>query len=448
MNEHSHTSGCREYLETSRRHFLGAAAGSLAAAALSAPAWMPRVAVASSYRSAPRDVMIAVFLRGGLDGLSVVVPYESAYVAARPTMFVPRHDDLTRPLNERCINLNAQSNGVAFGLNPNLGPLQAPYNDGRLLFVHACGSMDVSRSHFGAQNSMESARVMGQTGDYSGWLGRHLQSVEPMQAGSILRGVGIGGGLALTMAGAPQTLPLSNLATYGIEGWLYSQGARQTFLSTLYNRPGDPLMAASQTTLATLALLQSVHADTYVPTLPAGISYPEGNLGTALKQTAALLKAQVGVEAVAIDYGSFDHHASEGPVTINGSGPVTLAVMLRTLAQAMRAFYHDLQASPAPSYTLCCMSEFGRRLAQNANWGTDHGWANCMMVMGPSVAGGRVMANWPGLNPGQLFENSDLAVTIDYRDILAEVVAQRLGNPGALAQVFPNFTPTPRGVFL
>jgi uncharacterized protein (DUF1501 family) len=445
----AHSIGCQEYHELSRRRFLAASAATAAAgAALASPAWLPRIALAKSHRSATRDVVIAIFLRGGFDGLSAVVPYENAYVTARPNTFVPRHDDLARPMNERCIFLDSPSNGVSFGLNPNLSGLMTPYSEGKLLFIHASGSTDTSRSHFDAEKYMEAGQPLSVLNSFSGWLGRHLLSVAPMNEAALLRAVGIAGGLQKSLIGAPLALPVPNLASFGLEGPSSTRNAREAVLYDLYGSITDPLKTIGQSTLNTIDLLQAVGASTYAPTLPAGVAYPTNSFGTALRNTAALLKAQVGVEAVAIDTGGWDLHTSLGAVTVNGTGPTTMQDLMRNLGNALQAFYVDMQAAPSVTYTAVAMSEFGRRLAQNANLGVDHGWGDTMMVMGSAVNGGRVMANWPGLGPGQLFQNVDLKVTIDYRDILAEIIQDRLGNGASLAQIFPGYTPINRGAIL
>lgn len=437
-------SACDEYNRLSRRQFMAVSAAVGAGMAIASPAWLPRVSLARHYRSSQRDVMIAIYLRGGFDGLAAVVPYEDAYLTARPNIGIPRHDHPTRPVSERCIFLDSPSNGVSFGLNPNMAGLMTPYNDGRLLFVHASGSTDTTRSHFDAQKVME----VGQPNNpnaYTGWLGRHLASVAPMVPGALLRGVGIASGLQRALVGAPQTLPVPSVSSFGLEGSSGTRTARQAVYDTMYSAHSDPLKTIGLDTIATINLLTSVNAGAYVPTLPASIAYPANSFGTALRHTAALLKAQVGVEAVAIDLGGWDTHINQGAVTIDGGGPTTMANLLQTLSNALQAFYVDMQASPTVTYTLATMSEFGRRFAENANAGVDHGWGDLMILMGQQIAGGRVLANWPGLGPGQLFQGLDLAVTIDYRDVLAEVVQSRLGNAD-LSYVFPNYTPVHRGV--
>jgi uncharacterized protein (DUF1501 family) len=273
---------------------------------------------------------------------------------------------------------------------------------------------------------------------FSGWLGRHLGSVAPMQANSLLRGIGIATGLQQTLVGGPQTLPIPDLDTFGLTGNSSSATARRGVLQNLYSGVGEPLYSVGLSTLQTIDLLNTINFVGYTP--GGGAVYPNGGLGTAFKQTAALIRAQVGVEAIAIDYGGWDTHTNQG----NTSGG-TMFSLMNTLAQAMAAFNLDLSSGAAPSTTTVVMSEFGRRLQENGSLGTDHGHGNVMFVMGPCVNGGRILANWPGMGPAQLYQGIDLNVTIDFRDILAEVVQNRLGNNN-LATVFPDFTPTVRGV--
>jgi hypothetical protein len=191
------------------------------------------------------------------------------------------------------------------------------------------------------------------------------------------------------------------------------------------------------TTQATINLLQTIDFAGYQPA--GGAAYPGGAFGTAIKSTAALIKADVGVEAVAIDVGGWDTHNSQGPAT------GTMANLMASLAGGLAAFHLDMFAGNGRNVTVVCMSEFGRRLAENGSQGTDHGHGNCMLVMGNHIAGGRVLSQWPGLQPEQLFQGIDLQVTTDFRDILAEIVAKRLNNPD-LSAVFPDYTPTFQGV--
>jgi uncharacterized protein (DUF1501 family) len=196
-------------------------------------------------------------------------------------------------------------------------------------------------------------------------------------------------------------------------------------------------MSAALTTQQTIDLLNTIDFAGYVPA--GGAVYPTGGTGFAFKSTAALIKADVGVEAVAIDVGGWDTHNNQGPIT------GTMANLMTTLSTCLAAFHADIFAGNGRNVTVVVMSEFGRRLAQNGTSGTDHGHGNAMLVLGNHIAGGRVLTQWPGMAPNQLYQGIDLQVTIDFRDVLAEIVQERLGNTN-LATVFPDFTPTFRGV--
>ena len=420
---------CDEFNQLSRRGFLATSA-SAAALAATAPAWLPRVSVASSYNSSVRDVVISIYLRGGIDGMSALVPWgDAAYYAARPTLNVPRPDSTAA---QKAIDLNG-----FFGMHPAMASLQTAYNNQHLLFLHAAGSTDTTRSHFDAQRSME----VGKTGDATintGWLGRHLLSSAPTDPSALLRAVGISTGLQKTLNGGPLTLPIPNLDAFGLTGTSSSIASRSSALDSLYRPTPDPLKTVAYNTIQTINLLNTINFSGYQG--GGGAVYPNTSTGIALKSTAALIKANVGVEAIAIDVSSWDHHNAEGVL----SG--TFNNMLTDLANCLAAFHADMFASATnPSFVLVAMSEFGRRLAENASAGTDHGYANMMMVMGNCVNGGRVIANWPGLDAAHLFQGRDLNVTIDYRDVLWEIIQNRLGNPD-LPFIFPGYTPTTRGV--
>lgn len=420
---------CTEYNDLSRRRFL-AASGAVGTSAIAfstlAPAWLPRVAVAESYRSTQRDVLVSIYLRGGSDGLTMCVPHGDAnYYAARPSINIPQPGSGAAGA---AIDLDG-----FFGLPQAMSALVPAYTDDNLLIVHASGSTDPTRSHFDAQHFME----IGKPGDhqlFSGWLGRHLATVTPMSPTANLRGVGIMTGLARQLVGGPSTLPIPNLDTFDLQGSGTTKAARAAAISNMYEQYADPLRGTALNTFNTINLLNTINFSGYVPA--GGATYPNNSFGTAMKSTAALIKAQVGVEAIAIDIGGWDTHANMGP--INGG----LATLMTTLAGAMGAFYTDLTTGVNPSFTVVAMSEFGRRVAENGSGGNDHGHGNAMFVMGPCINGGRVHATWPGLGPGNLYQNLDLQVTTDYRSVLAEIVQQRLGNNN-LAAVFPGFTPVP-----
>jgi uncharacterized protein (DUF1501 family) len=413
---------CDEYRQLSRREFVSRTTAT--AVALSVPAWLPRVTYAQT--ASDRDILVSIFLRGGADGLSLVAPWgEASYFSLRPTLAIPANAALAL-------------DGF-FGLPPAMAPLLPAYQSGQLLVVHATGSTDPSRSHFDAQFFME----IGKPGDLNvvtGWLGRHLASRPPMRVDATLRGLGFAFGLPQTLVGGPDTLPIPDPANFGLSGNSSTRSQRLAWLGNAYQPERDPLRTAALNTQRTINTLSALNINGYVPA--GGAVYPGGSFGAALRSTAALIRADMGVEAVQIDLGGWDTHSAQGP--INGGMSVTMG----QLAQALAAFHADMNgANRMGNVTVIAVSEFGRVARENASQGTDHGHGNVMLVMGGAVRGGRVMAIWPGLAPGQLYQNQDLQVTIDYRDILSELVLRRLGNTN-LDLVFPGFTPTLRGVFV
>lgn len=418
--------GCEEFVRLSRRGFIGIA-GAAAASAM-----LPRVAMARDYRTSQRDVVVTIFLRGGADGLTLCAPWgEAAYYAARPSIAVPRPDSSV--LN-RGINLDG-----FFAFPAALAPFVPIFQEGRLLVVHAAGSTDPTRSHFLAQSIVETAR--GQANVSTGWLGRHLESVAPMVPNAALRGVGLSyAGMQQALIGGPRSVPVPpTVASAGFSGVMndvpFANG-----VEAMYSGAREPLRTTALDTIEMVAALRGVNFNGYQPA--TGSNYPTGALSTTLKQVAALIKAQIGVEAVTMDApGGWDTHADQGPLTGEMAG------LMNSTAAAIAAFYRDMNAGGAPSTTIVVMSEFGRALRENSSRGSDHGRGGVMFVIGPAVNGGRVLTQWPGLAPNQLHEGRDLKVTIDYRDILAEIVDKRLGNPN-VSYVFPGYTPVRRGVFL
>jgi uncharacterized protein (DUF1501 family) len=411
---------CAEYNDLSRRAFI--ARTTAAAAVLAAPAWLPRVTYAQS-EDTTRDVIVSIFLRGGADGMSLVPPFaENSYYTLRPSIAIPRPDSTS---TNRAVDLNG-----FFGLAPSMASLLPAYRAGQLLIVHATGSTDPTRSHFDAQAFMEIG--IPQRGVETGWLGRHLASKPPMKPNAALRALAFNYGLPLMLAGGPDTLPIPDPSNFGIAGT-----ARLNWLSAAFAGQPDPLKTSAANTQRTIAQLSTINIASYAPA--GGAVYPTGSFGTALRSTAALIRADVGVEAVQIDVGGWDTHSAQGPVTGG------MANTMRSLADALAAFHADMVgASRIGRLTVVTMSEFGRKAAENGSQGTDHGHGNVMLVMGGSVTGGQVMTIWPGLQPAQLYQQQDLQVTIDYRDILAEIVSRRLGNT-QLDVVFPGYTPTFRG---
>jgi uncharacterized protein (DUF1501 family) len=272
-----------------------------------------------------------------------------------------------------------------------------------------------------------------EAGAPSGWLARHLASVPPLKANVQLRGLALTDGMPYTLSGAPQSLPIVNPGAI-----VFSRGDQsRSFLHATYDAEPEPFRSTALNAVATATLLASLGIDRYVPS--DGVAYPDTPFGRALKSTAALIKADVGLEAAHVDLGDWDTHASQDPIA--GS----MFATMKTLAEGLAAFHADVIAPRKHPVTLVAISEFGRHVAQNGSGGTDHGRGSAFFVMGGAIAGGRVLVNrWPGLAPEEL-DDEALRVTIDYRDVLAEIVSRRLGNPN-LSIVFPGLTPRTWGV--
>ena len=427
-----HDGACAEYARLSRRAFLRASGAAALVAAV--PVWLPRVAFARSYDPASRDVIVQVYLRGGADGLTLAPPFgDPRYAPIRPTLAFARPDDTQRPLAQRAIDLDG-----FFGLARGLEALVPAYLNGHLLVVHAAGSADQTRSHFDAQRVME----VGRPDDpllVSGWLGRHLATASPLDAQAPLRGISLTDGLVRTLAGGPRALPIPDPAGYALAPPRATEQRRREGLRALFEAGPEPLRTPALSTLRTLDTLRAIGFAGYRPA--PGAAYANGDpLHASLRATAALIKAGVGVEAAAIDMGGWDTHSLQAPFDGRMFGA------MRSLATGLAAFYADVVLSAQPQRVIVVvMSEFGRRAAENGDGGSDHGRGGALMLLGHQVAGGRVLSAWPGLQPEQL-DQGDLRVTIDYRDVLAEVVSRRLGNSGGVPAVFPGFTPTVRNV--
>jgi uncharacterized protein (DUF1501 family) len=393
------------------------------------PAWMPRLAFAPPTLAPRGDVLVVVFLRGAADSLNIVVPHgEAAYYRHRPTLGVPRPDDRKAASPLRAIDLDG-----FFGLHPSLSPVMPAWEAGHLAIVHACGAPDESRSHFQAMELMERG-LTDLRGPASGWIARHLASLDTGNT-SPLRAVGLGEMVQHSLRGAVSVTALRSIADFHLGGDLAVAQQMQSTLAQLYQGDGE-VQALGRETLHILDTLADLDPAVYLP--GSGAAYPETDYGFGLRQVAALVKADVGLEAAALDLGGWDTHFAQG------ASEGLMASLLAELAQGLAAFHADLEAH-MDGVTLVVMTEFGRRVYENASLGTDHGHAGVMFLMGGHVVGGKVHADWPGLEPEQLFGPGDLAATFDYRDVLSEVVLHRLNNP-SVGAVFPDYDPTPRGV--
>ncbi|MCA2986026.1 DUF1501 domain-containing protein [Gemmatimonas sp.] len=427
-HDHSHHTGCSEYRDLSRRQFL-ASSTALSAAAIVFPEWLPKVTL-SNHFSSTRDILVSVFMRGATDGLAMVIPHtEARYYAIRPTIRTPAPDSMAA---NRAIALDNR-----FAFPPAMRAMLAPYQAGDLLITHATGHINNNnRSHFDAQRFMEVGRPV-DPDLTTGWLGRHLASVPPMHPSPVLRGIGISSGLAKTLVGAPQTLPIADPANYGIGGSATTRTARMAMLRSNYEGSANPLRAAALDAVGTIDLLARLNINAYAPA--GGAVYPNTSFGRGLRSVAALIKADIGIEAASVDIGGWDTHAAQDP----NAGQ--MATLMTGFAQAMTAFWIDVM-NTGQRVTLVAVSEFGRNAIENGSQGTDHGRGTVMFAMGKGIAGGRVYTNgWPGLEAAQLEDRRDLRVTLDYRDVLAEIVQRRLENNN-LGYIFPGWRPTFRGV--
>lgn len=422
---------CTEYARLDRRTFLTrtlqSAAGLIFGNSLVAlPRWMPRITLADPHVGPRGDTLVCLFLRGGADGLNMVVPHgDEAYYTHRPTLGIARPDD-TRA-EAKAIDLDG-----FFGLHPTLAPLKPIYDGRQLLFVQATGSPDESRSHFEAMDLMERGA---EGGEYSGWLARHLATLDTGNQ-SALRAIAIGDMLQASLTGTVSATALQSIADYHLSGRDERVGQMQAILHTLYNQNQDLLTNTANQTFAAMSVLSQLDVTGYVP---AGQPYPENELGLGLKTIAQLVKADVGVEVACVDFGGWDTHFAQGSTT------GIMANNLSQLADSLAAFHADLQ-NQMGHVTVVVMSEFGRRLQENGSLGTDHGHGNMMMVMSGGLNGRQLFSRWPGLQPEQLVGPGDLAVTTDYRDILGEIIRKRLNNPN-LSDIFPAYTVQENGLF-
>jgi uncharacterized protein (DUF1501 family) len=312
------------------------------------------------------------------------------------------------------------------------------YQAGNLLVVHGAGLTYNTRSHFDAQHYMEVGKA-NDTSVNTGWLGRHLATSSPARANASLRAIGFSDGLVDTLKGAPRTLPIPDPANYGISGSSSTRAAREAWFAQEYADSPEPVKSAALDALATINMLRTININTYAPA--NGAVYPNTGFARGLRSTAALIKADLGVEAVHLDVGGWDTHSNQDP--LNGA----MAQRMSELAGGLGAFWQDVMASGyAQNVTVVVVSEFGRNARENGSRGTDHGRGTAVFALGRGINGGRVLApNWPGLAKENLADGQDLKVVVDYRDILAEIVQNRLGNSN-LAAVFPSYTPVLRGV--
>jgi uncharacterized protein (DUF1501 family) len=380
------------------------------------PHFLTRAALGAVEPGAFNKRLVVIFQRGAADGLNIVVPHgEPAYYAMRPSINIPRN---------AVIDLDG-----FFGLHPAMSALQPLWNQRHLAIVHAAGSPDPSRSHFDAQDFMESG-TPGIKATEDGWLNRALRSLPKPADKSAFRAIGMGPSLPRILAGPEPAVAVNNISDFGVGGRNPNATPVSNTFEAMYANSVDAVLHGSgQETFEAVKMLKAADPAKYKPA--AGADYPKGRFGESLKQLSQLVKASLGVQVAFADIGGWDHHVNEG------STQGQIANVLREFSQSLGAFWTDL-GDLAEDTVVVTMSEFGRTARENGNRGTDHGHANVMFVMGGPVKGGKVYGRWPGLDQSQLYEGRDLAVTTDFRRVLGEAVDRHLGNQ-ALDQVFPGF---------
>jgi len=358
--------------------------------------------------------LVVIFQRGAADGLNIVIPHaEPAYYSMRPSIAIPRN---------QVIDLDG-----FFGLHPAMASFKPLWDQGHLAMVHAAGSPDTTRSHFDAQDYMESG-TPGVKSTSDGWLNRTLQN--ETSSDTPFRAVALGTSLPRILSGKAPAVAVSSLNGFGIAGGNPAAAPLGNTFEAMYAESVDSVLhGTGQETFEAVKMLKAADPQHYTPA--PGANYPRGRFGDALRQTAQLIKANLGVQIAFTDIGGWDHHVNEG------AAEGQLANVLRDFSQSIAAFWTDL--GPLGENTvIATMSEFGRTARENGNRGTDHGHANVMFLLGGPVRGGKVFGRWPGLDPSQLNDGRDLALTTDFRQVLGEAVSRHLGN-ARLNSVFPGF---------
>ena len=378
------------------------------------------------------ETLVVLFLRGGVDGLDFMPPIGGVdrgyYESARPTLQVPDSGP----------GAALQLGTSEFGLHPMAAPLVELFDNGDLALVQATGLQEANRSHFDAQEFMELG-TPGIKATPTGWLTRHLQTTTEIPNEVIMPTLAMGGLQQASLRGEFEAVNLidPDIFSLAIGPWRWLP-AQRTSLRRLYGFESTPLHVAGTKALDAVDVIELYVTDDYTPA--NGAVYPDTSFGEHLQVIAQMMKLELGLHVATIDLGDWDTHDGQD---------YYLPQMLDDLSRGLHALYTDLDGGGPQNYTqnltVVAMSEFGRRVEQNADNGTDHGHGNLMMVLGGNVNSG-IHGVWPGLAPGQLYEGIDLAVTTDYRTILSEILIRRMAN-NKLGTIFPGFIDyTPLGI--
>ncbi|GGG73462.1 DUF1501 domain-containing protein [Edaphobacter dinghuensis] len=408
-------------MEITRRGFMKG--GALALVGTSAiPGFLTRSVMAEmTTAAANKKKLVVLFQRGAADGLNIVVPYrEQNYYAMRPTIAIKPNE---------VIDLDG-----FFGLHPAMAAFKPLYDQGHLAIIPAAGSPDTTRSHFDAQDYMESG-TPGVKSTPDGWLNRALQAELLRGKPSAFRAVALGAEIPRTLEGKVPAIALDNVLDFSVGGRGLQTSPMSNAFQSMYDQSSDAVLhGTGQETFEAVKMLKATDPAHYQPA--AGVVYPKTQFGNSLKQVAQLMKANLGVEAAFSDIGGWDTHQNQGDA--NGQ----LANRLTDFSEGIAAFWKDM-GDEAENVTLVTMSEFGRTARQNGTGGTDHGHANVMFVLGGQVKGGKIYGKWPGLDNDLLNEGRDLTVTTDFRRVLGEAAYKTLGAKN-LELVFPGSQVAPR----
>jgi uncharacterized protein (DUF1501 family) len=398
------------------------------------------------------ELIVYVFLRGGMDGLNLVAPVDdSDYIAARgvDVRLADKGDNAALSLK----NGPDGGQGRDFRLHPKAAALKELYDSGHLALVHACGLTSGTRSHFEAMDLIERGVAdMKDQGLSTGWLARHLIASAHNGARDLVPAIGTSDTPPVSLLGFGQAAAVNDINDFSI----YGDERQRAVLSELYRADGpfDGLRAGAEGTKLSVrsAGAKALHAiatingklarDDKGELLPyhseESAAYPENNdLSGSLQTVARLAKMDLGLRAAAVDFGGWDTHQNQ---------PNYFPALVEQLSTALAAFYNDMSRFH-DRLTVVTMSEFGRRLKSNRSDGTDHGHGNVLLALGANVNGGRIFGKWPGLATEQLDSRADLAVTTDYRNVLCELLARGAANADTAA-MFPGFKGyQPLGVF-
>jgi uncharacterized protein (DUF1501 family) len=416
-----------------RRFFLKSGSIALASvgAGLSTPSFLERVVIGQNrnrHAGGRRKTLIAIFQRGAVDGLNMVVPHgESNYYSLRPSIAIPKPKSDNA---DAVLDLDG-----FFGLHPSMRSLLPFWQSQQLAIVHASGSPDNTRSHFDAQDYMESA-TPGVKSTPAGWLNRYLQSRKSRES-SVFQAVSMTQTMPRVLQGPAQALAISNLNEFAIRAGRSSASVQGGFEAIYEQTVTDALVGTGKDTFEAVNYLKQVNPSKHKP--DNGAIYPRSPFGNSLLQIGQLIKAEVGLEVAFTDLGGWDTHVNQG----NSRGQ--LAGRLQDFALGLSALATDL-GQRMDDVVILTMSEFGRTVRENGNRGTDHGHANAMLLIGGGIRGGKVYGDWPGLKNEQLYEGRDLALTTDFRDVFGEVAKRHLGATD-LSAIFPGHAVRSRGVF-